>query len=335
MRLALPKGLLLLSAWLISSLVTAQTAPAFQWAVHTPGVSCQVMTQAPNGDMYAVSGGYYTGAALVRADRAGNVVRALLSGRAVVSAVQTDAAHNLYALAQFTDTAYVGTTRFVANPRYMDYLVCKWDSSETLQWVRQGVIRPDSAGSVGYGNFLDIDTHGNVTIVGSTSFALTFGSTTLPPVPASRTALFGVQFSPTGAIRWMRQSTGQAQTTYARSMFTDPTTGDVILSLFHFGTAFNWGSRLVSAACSDCNSTWMRLDGATGDLLAEHPLFNSQTGTKVAAAEGGYSYLADIIMSRRITTVNIGSATVAIPAAFVGNQSVGIVARLDPMGEPQ
>ncbi len=267
---------------------------------------------------------------IVKYDANGQVAGALLNAnKAQVLDLATDAAGNVYALGVFTSTVARGGVVLTSASGFPDWFVGKWNASGGLEWLRQGVVTTNDSTSWYLGAVLAVDAAGNVTVAGSGSGDIRFGTSVIS-IASNSSSMFVVQFNASGTVRWSRASVQPAQAqTIVRGMAVDATTGALILVGWSQAAGFSWDGRSIVAPNSQDKTYWLRLSD-TGTVLASFSIDGMQY-VHIAAADNGHSFLG--LSSNQVTAdFSLNGPIIAAQAQGV---TLNVLARLDPSGVPQ
>lgn len=208
--------------------------------------------------------------------------------------VATDASNNVYVCGYFTTpTITFGSTTLsnTTGPGYSDLYLVKYNSNGSVLWaVSSGGVGSDRAQSVA------TDGLGNVYVVGSFIFSITFGSYTLT-TPDNYDDIFVVKYDSGGNVLWATSAGSVGGYDDAYSVATDAS-GNVLVagicgSPITFGSyTLTTGFEFVTKYDSSGNVLWAR--SATGSSSAGSAISLASDASNNVYV-GGYFQSASII----------------------------------------
>jgi hypothetical protein len=114
--------------------------------------------------------------------------------------IAVDAATNVYVTGFFATNAAFGSTNMTAPGMAADIFVVKYNSSGTLQWVRQAGGPNQDAGQA-----VAVDSNGHILVTGQFRVSASFGTTNITGNGAD---IFVARYDPAGNVTWVRRAGG-------------------------------------------------------------------------------------------------------------------------------
>ena len=158
------------------------------------------------------------------------------------NATATDAVGNVYVTGRFNGTTNFGGTTLTSLG--IDIFVAKYNSTGTLQWVKQA----GGEGAFNYGYGIAVDGSGNVFVTGYIAAATNFSGTTLTPV--GNNDLFVAKYNSIGTFQWAIQAGASGKYCIGRGIAVDAAGNAVVTGEFQGATNFG-GTTLTAIGNKD------------------------------------------------------------------------------------
>jgi hypothetical protein len=193
------------------------------------GAICALLSAAPAGAQFQWAERIATAASLPEGEP--NVGLAL------------DTSLNCYVTGWFDGTNnFGGVTLLNQSAGGTEMFVAEYNAAGVLQWVQHA-----GSTSTNYGRAIGLDANGNIYVTGGYYGPADFGGLNLPATSGEQ--FFLAKYDSSGAVEWVRTSTGGADDNYGIGLTVDSVGNSYALAVMdHSGSSLTFGSQTVSTA---------------------------------------------------------------------------------------